>query len=83
DQVGKWNVVAWCNEEYDELLVEANTTLDQELRTKNFVKMQKLMHEEVPLVFVTNGANVHVTKPTIEPSYLAQYAQYEYYEKKE
>jgi len=83
DQVGKWNVVGWCNEEYDKLLDEANTTLDQDLRKKNFVKMQQIMHEEVPLVFVTNGANVHVTKPDIKPSYIAQYAQYEYYEKKE
>lgn len=82
-QVGKWNGPAWCNEEYDKLLDEAATTLDQDLRKQNFVKMQKIMHEEVPVVFVTNGANVHVTKPDIKPSYLAQYAQYEYYEKKE
>jgi peptide/nickel transport system substrate-binding protein len=83
DQVGKWNGPSWCNEEYDKLLDEAATTLDQDMRAKNFVEMQKIMHREVPLVFVTNGANVHVTKPDIKPSYLAQYAQYEYYEKKE
>lgn len=82
DQVGKWNGPSWCNEEYDALLDEAATTLDQDLRAKNFVEMQKIMHEEVPLVFVTNGANVHVTNPDIKPSYLAQYSQYEYYEKK-
>ncbi|MEF8799164.1 MAG: ABC transporter substrate-binding protein, partial [Candidatus Bipolaricaulota bacterium] len=83
DQVGKWNGPAWCNEEYDKLLDESATTLDQDLRTNNFVKMQKIMHEEVPLVFVTNGAKIHVTKPGIEPSYLAQYSQYEYFEKAE
>jgi len=83
DQVGKWNSPSWCNEEYDRLLSEAVTTLDQEKSAEKFVEMQKIMHEEVPLVFVTNGANVHVTKPDIKPSYLAQYSQYEYYEKKE
>jgi len=82
-QVEKWNFTGWCNEEYDSLLDEANTTLDRDARADKFVRMQEIMHEEVPLVFITNGANVHVTKPGIKPAYLAQYSQYEYYEKKE
>jgi peptide/nickel transport system substrate-binding protein len=82
-QAGKWNFSGWCNEEYDQLLEEAATTMDQETRAQNFVKMQKIMAEEVPLVFITNGAKVHVTQPDIKPAYLGQYSQYAYYEKAE
>ncbi|MFW6049263.1 MAG: ABC transporter substrate-binding protein [Candidatus Bipolaricaulota bacterium] len=83
DQVGKWNFPAWCSEEFDALLEEAATTMDQEERAEKFVEMQKIMHEEVPLIFVTNGSKIHVTKPEIEPSYLGQYSQYEYFTKAE
>jgi len=83
DQVEKWNATGWCNEEFDGLLEEAATTIDQEKRAEMFVEMQKIMDEEVPLVFITNGSKLHVTKPDINPSYLAQYCQYEYFTKKE
>lgn len=81
DQVGEWNFPHWCSEEYDELNRKAGSTMDKEERGQFYIDMQKIVEEEVPMLFITNGAAVHVTQDNIEPSYVGQYAQCRYYEK--
>ena len=82
DQVGKWNFPGWCNEKYDKLLKKAATTLDREDRAEIFIEMQRIMHEEIPFIPVTNDAELYVTQSDVEPSFLANYLQFEYFETK-
>lgn len=82
-QVGKWNFWQWSNEEYDRLKDEGDTTLDREERARIYIEMQQIIDEEVPAISVTNGASVHVSRDFVEPAYLAQYSQYQYFKKVE
>lgn len=79
DQVGNWNFPQWCNERFDELQQEGATTLDRDRREEIYVEMQQIMDEEVPVVWITNGASVHVSRPSVDPVYLGQYSQYNYW----
>lgn len=81
DQVGKWNLWQWCNEEFDQLKAEGDTTISRERRAEIYVQMQQLIEEEVPAISVTNGASAIVSRPDVDPVYLAQYAQYQYFKK--
>ena len=81
DQIGQWNYWGWCNEEFDALLEEANRTTSPEERAELFIEMQQILDEEVPAVWITNGASVYVYREgELEPVFLAMYAQYEYWE---
>jgi peptide/nickel transport system substrate-binding protein len=41
-----WNESAWCNERFDELLVQARAELDQEKRREMYWEMQQLVHDD-------------------------------------
>jgi peptide/nickel transport system substrate-binding protein len=68
DQVGVWNAMCWCNEEYDELHREALVTLDQDARHDLYVQMQQLWDEAAHTVWVTNGARVYGHASDIAPA---------------
>lgn len=79
DQVGDWNYWGWCNEEYDRLKDEAARTAEPEERAERYVRMQQLIDEDVPAIWVTSGASVYAYDERIEPAFLAMYAQYQYW----
>lgn len=83
DQVGKWNFPKWCNEEFSRLYKEAETTVNKEKRAEKYVKMQQIMKEEVPVVWLTHGAAVRAHSDSIDSSYLFQYAQWRHFKKAE
>jgi len=68
DQVGVWNAMCWCNEEYDRLHREAMVTLDQEKRHELYIEMQKLWDEAAHTIWVTNGARVYGYGTDIAPA---------------
>jgi peptide/nickel transport system substrate-binding protein len=68
DQVGVWNAMAWCNEEYDALHKEAMVTLDTEKRHELYVEMQKIWDEAAHTVWVTHGVRVYGYDPSIAPA---------------
>jgi peptide/nickel transport system substrate-binding protein len=68
DQVGVWNAMCWCNEEYDRLHREAMVTLDTEKRAELYIEMQKLWDEAAHTVWVTNGARVYGYQTDIAPA---------------
>lgn len=81
DQMGQWNYWGWCNEEYDRLKDEAARTVDPEERADLYVQMQQIIDEEVPAIWVTNGASLYVHREgELEPVFLAMYTQYHYWE---
>jgi len=80
EQVDAWNYWRWCNEEYDSLKDEAAQLTDPDERAERYIRMQQLMDEDIPVVWITNGANVYVYRTAeIDPSFLAMYAQYTYW----
>jgi peptide/nickel transport system substrate-binding protein len=80
DQIGRWNYWHWCNEEYDALKDEAARTAEPDERAERYVRMQQLIDEDVPAIWVTNGASIYVHRAgELEPSFLAMYAQYMYW----
>jgi len=80
DQIGAWNYWHWCNEEYDELKERAARTADPDERAQHYVRMQQIIDEEVPAIWVTNGASIYVHREgELDPSFLAMYAQYMYW----
>ncbi len=42
----------WCNKEFDSLLEQARSTLDQEERKRLYAEAVKLSHEEAPWIFL-------------------------------
>lgn len=77
DQVGVWNYMSWCNEEYDELNSEGLVEQDPEKRTEIYVQMQEIMDEEVPAVWVMYRTKAYVYSPDLEPALLpASYGKY-------
>lgn len=80
EQVDAWNYWRWCNEEYDSLKQEAAQLTDPAERAERYVRMQEIIDEDIPVVWITNGANVYVYRTgEIDPAFLAMYAQYMYW----
>jgi len=68
DQVGVWNAMCWCNEEYDALHREALVTLDLAKRDELYIEMQKLWDEAAHTIWVTNGARDYGYSKAIAPA---------------
>ncbi|HLS19386.1 MAG TPA: ABC transporter substrate-binding protein, partial [Paracoccaceae bacterium] len=41
-----WNDTAWCNDRFNELLVEARGELDEEKRREMYFEMQEILHDD-------------------------------------
>ena len=68
DQIGKWNAMSWCSEEYDELHAQALVELDSEKRQELYVEMQQIWDEAAHTIWVTNGARVYGYATDIMPA---------------
>ncbi len=68
DQVGVWNAMSWCNEEYDALHKRGLVTLDPEERDQIYVEMQQIWDEAAHTIWVTNGARVFGYSTEIAPA---------------
>ena len=67
DQLGKWNLFHWSNEEYDRLWQEAETTLNSDQRANNYEQMQKLMNDDSIGIWVTHGVKTPAWTTEVEP----------------
>jgi len=78
EQVNQWNAPRWANAEYGRLNIEAKLTLDNEWRRLIYIRMQEIMDEEVPCVWITYRPETFVMKddivmaslPTGEPQWV-------------
>lgn len=68
DQIGKWNAMSWCSEEYDELHAQALVELDSEKRQELYVEMQQIWDEAAHTIWVTNGARLYGYATDIVPA---------------
>lgn len=67
-QVNVWNYMSWCNEEYSSLDKQGARTVDEAQRQDIYVRMQQLMDEDVPAVWVAWPTLYLATKKGITPS---------------
>lgn len=68
EQVGVWNAMSWCNEDYDALHQQALITLDPEEREQLYIEMQKIWDEAAHTIWVTNGARIFGYSTGINPA---------------
>jgi peptide/nickel transport system substrate-binding protein len=63
---GGFNSGYYSNPEVDELLAEARTSTDQEERAELYKRMQEIVHEDAPWLFVANWKQNAVTAANVE-----------------
>ena len=54
-RIGGQNLSKWCNKDFDDLLKKARTTPDVAERTKLYMKMQEIAHEEAPNFLIAHS----------------------------
>jgi peptide/nickel transport system substrate-binding protein len=52
DQIGDWSASYWSNAEFDQLYEKQQTELDPQARKDMFLRMQEIMYEESPVIFM-------------------------------
>jgi peptide/nickel transport system substrate-binding protein len=67
-QVNVWNYMSWCNEEYSSLDKQGARTVDEAQRQDIYVRMQQLMDEDVPAIWVAWPTLYFATKKGTAPS---------------
>jgi peptide/nickel transport system substrate-binding protein len=67
-QVNVWNWQSWCNRQFSDWDAEAVKTLDPEIRSDLYIKMQKLWDRKVNVVWVAWPTNYFAGKKGIKPS---------------
>lgn len=67
DQIGEWNWMRWCSEEYDSLHAAGLVEQDQEVRAEMYQRMQELMAEDAIALWVTNGAIAYLHRSDVDP----------------
>ena len=55
----------WCNKEFDDLRKKALGTMDEREQVSLYVRMQKIMDEDVPAAWVHNGLTAIAYKANI------------------
>ena len=60
-----WNMSKWCNKEFDELRKKALVTPDEKDQVSLYVRMQKIMDEEIPAAWIHNGLTAIAYKANI------------------
>lgn len=68
DQVGIWNWMRWCNEEYDELHARGLETIDEDERHQIYIRMQELMEEDAVAIWLIHGVMPYGWQPHIVPA---------------
>jgi len=67
-QVGVWNWMRWCNQQYDDLYAKTLVTVDDAEREKLFIEMEKIWNEAAHTVWITHGVYTYANVPTIVPA---------------
>lgn len=66
--VGTWNWMSWCNKRYSELEQEQVRATDEARRHQLCVEQQRIMDEDVPVVWVAWPTQYYAAEKSIRPS---------------
>jgi peptide/nickel transport system substrate-binding protein len=77
DQVGDWNYMSWCNEDFDALHEAALVEQDPDARSAMYIQMQEIMDEEAVAAWVMYRTHYYAYTKGLEPSIMsARYGKY-------
>ena len=68
---GSQNDVSYSNPEYDKLIEEAKSTLDQKVRMDNMKKAEKILLEDAAIIPIYFYTEPYVVKPNVTGIYKA------------
>jgi peptide/nickel transport system substrate-binding protein len=68
DQVGDWNYMHWCNEEFQALHEAALVETDVDARDEMYVEMQRIMDEDAVAAWVMYRTNLYTYPADLQPS---------------
>lgn len=60
------NLSKWCNDDFNHLYEQAKTMPKQSYRAVNYMKMQEIMHEEMPTYFIGNSVVYEVARKEVK-----------------
>ncbi|MBC7799482.1 MAG: ABC transporter substrate-binding protein, partial [Gemmatimonadaceae bacterium] len=70
DQVGVWNWQRWANKDFDALLDQGSSELDDTKRAALFVRAQQIMEESAAFVWLTYDVGIFVHQAWLKPALL-------------
>lgn len=70
DQVGVYNMMSWCNKEFDSLLTKSTRELDPKRRSDIYIRMQELWDEAANAVWLTWPTATYATRPGVKGVWL-------------
>ena len=77
DQVGDWNFMNWCDEDFDALHEAALVEQDAGARDDMYIEMQQIMDEEAVAAWVMYRTNFYTHTEDLEISLIpARYGKY-------
>jgi len=68
DQVGVWNWMSWCNEEYSQLDKDAAREVDAAKRNEMYIRMQEIMDEDAVALWVAWPTEYLAVRKGITPA---------------
>lgn len=60
NQIGDWNWMRWCSEEFDAMHKQGLVELDEDVRDQMYKNMQQLMIDDAVGIWITNGATAYL-----------------------
>ena len=69
-QIGVWNWQRWSSPEFDQLLDQGSTELDDAKRAALFVQAQRIMEESAAFVWLTYDVSIFVHQAWLKPALL-------------
>jgi peptide/nickel transport system substrate-binding protein len=70
EQIKSWNWEALQNDEYEALVDQARTTIDEGARSKIYQRMQEIMEASGDFLFISHEAYTVLSRDTMEAAYL-------------
>ncbi len=69
DQVGVWNWMRWCSEEYDDLHYQSLSSQDPAERQQLHVEMEKIWNDGVHTIWLTHGRGANANRADLMVDY--------------
>lgn len=69
------NLALYNNKKVDDLLEEARQSMDQEIRTQKYIEFQKLLIEDIPVIFLHSPSYLYPIKKEIKGINIEKLAQ--------
>jgi dipeptide transport system substrate-binding protein len=77
---GGQNLSKWCNKDFDDAMVKARQTFDNDERVKLYQKMQQIAYDQVPQLTVAHSVVFEPTRANVTGYKISPLGRHEFYE---